>query len=108
MSFRVELSLLARRNLKEIAIWSTEHFSAQQTMRLLDGFDRALKTLESDPTRFAEAAETEWFSKALRELVFGVGRSRTHRLIFSVEGEVVRIHAIRHFAQDYLSPDDVS
>jgi len=42
-----------------------------------------------------------------RELHYGSGRRTTHRVLFRVlEHNVVEVMAIRHFAQQDVTPDD--
>jgi hypothetical protein len=42
----------------------------------------------------------------LRQLLFGRRRG-VYRILFTIDGQTVTIHRVRHAAQDRLSPDDV-
>ena len=42
-----------------------------------------------------------------REKLFGLGKSRTHRVVFRVTPAAVELVAVRHLAQDDLTPLDL-
>ena len=107
MTHHVVMLPRARRQLYESAMWWSEHRSAKQTARWVDGFEEVLSTLQEDPERFALAPEDDAFSFTVRQLLFGLGRHKTHRAVFEVRDNQVLIHAIRHFAQADLVPNDL-
>ena len=43
----------------------------------------------------------------LREAYFGAGRTKTHRLIFAIDGDVIRVRTVRSFSQPELTPADL-
>lgn len=92
--------------MKEATIWWAENRSEEQATRWYEGFLRSLTTLEEDPQRALLARENESFPIELRELRYGLGRSKTHRAIFTIRSDRVVIYAIRHLAQDDLGADD--
>lgn len=107
MTYRVVMLPRAKRQLYESALWWSEHRSAEQAARWMEGFEEALSTLQEDPERFALAPEDDAFSFIVRQLLYGLGRKKTHRAVFEVRDDQVLVHAIRHLAQADLSPDDL-
>ena len=65
-----------------------------------------MATLEQSPDRCPLADEAGDFGLDLRELLYGRRRG-VYRILFTIDGQTVTIHRIRHAAQDRLSPDDV-
>ncbi|MET0397443.1 MAG: type II toxin-antitoxin system RelE/ParE family toxin [Longimicrobiaceae bacterium] len=66
----------------------------------LDGLLAALETLSSMPERCARAPENDAFEEEIRQLLY-----RSHRILFTVQGDKVHILHIRHVAQDRLRPE---
>lgn len=108
MTRRVELLPQARRQLYEAAWWWREHRSAEQAARWLAGMELAIASLRSDAERFPFAAEAAAVGVPLRQSLFGLSGRPTHRLVFEIEDDRVLIYAIRHLAQQELTPDDIS
>lgn len=106
MRFRVEISPQARIELCNSALWWAEHRSRDQAAKWLKGFQSALRLLSHNPDRWPLAPENGVVPFELREMLYGVGRRKTHRAIFRIrEGRVV-VYAIRHLAQDALTAED--
>jgi len=59
------------------------------------------------PRRCSYAEERESYSGELRQLLFGVGRSATHRILFAIEKQAVYILRVRHISQQDLGEDDL-
>lgn len=97
----------ARRQLYESARWWAQHRSREQAARWLDGLEQALASLEDNPERCGLAGENDAFSFTLRQLLYGLGRKKTHRAVFEVRDNEVIVYAIRHVAQKDLTPDDI-
>lgn len=106
MKYTVIITDPARDQLLDIARWWAENRSAEQALRWYDGFWQSLQSLASSPERHRLARENDRFKDELREFYYGLSR-RTHRAIFRIDGDVVRVLAIRHLAQDDIGPDDV-
>lgn len=65
-----------------------------------------IAALEADPHRYPQAEDAGEVSVDLREMLCGPGR-QIHRVIFTVDGDTVNVHRVRHAAQDRLQPGDV-
>lgn len=105
MIYRITVLPRARLQLVEQALWWSEHRSAEQASRWLEGFERALATLEKNPQRCAVARENDAFDAVIRELRYGLGVRPTHRAVFEIRGDEVLIFSVRHLAQRDLTPE---
>jgi plasmid stabilization system protein ParE len=103
----VRTTTTAKRHLHEKYRWLQEHVSQREADRWYDGLLRALDKLGHRPERFTVIHEESDFGVQLREMLYGIGRRKTHRIIFAVRPEAVIVHAIRHVAEDELTPDDL-
>ena len=97
----------AELQLYEAALWWSENRNPDQAFRWLEGFEHAIQALAENPARYGFAPENEAFPFSLRQLNYGLGKHRTHRAVFEIRKESkVLVHAIRHLAQEEMSPDD--
>ena len=67
----------------------------------------AIALLESNPLRYAAAAENDRFPIELRQINFGIGRRLTHRLVYTIRPDFVVVYAVRHLAQADIGLDDL-
>ena len=96
---KVKFSPAARADLKEIGRFSRHEFGAQVAQRYLHGFEEAFVLLRAHP----EAGPVrEEYGAEIRCLMH-----RRHRVLYRLEGDVVRIAAIIHHARN-VSPDDLA
>jgi hypothetical protein len=65
-----------------------------------------LVRLADAPERWPRSPEAASFPYEIRDLYFGVGARPTHRAVFCVRDQLILVVAVRHLAQDTLSPDD--
>jgi plasmid stabilization system protein ParE len=70
------------------------------------GLLRAVRTLANNPERCPLADEAADLGVDLRELHYG-RRRNIWRILFTIEGQTVRILRVRHAAQDRITSDDV-
>lgn len=106
MAYRVQLLPQARIQLFKAVAWWAEHRSTEQAGKWLDRFEAALSELAKDPERWPLATENGEVAGELREMHFGIGRSKTHRAIFGIRNNKVVVYAVRHLAQDNLTAED--
>lgn len=108
MTFRVVILPTAKRQLYESATWWAEHRSTEQAWKWLDGFEAALQMLSDSPERHLLAPEdVEFPSRTIRQLPYGLSGKKTHRAVFEIRGNDVLVHAVRHLAQQDLTPDEL-
>ncbi|SRR5579871_6383083 len=70
------------------------------------GLLTAFKSLETNPERCPFADEAHELGLDLRQLLYG-RRQRIYRILFTIDGNMVMIHRVRHAAQDRLGPHDL-
>lgn len=73
----------------------------------LEGFDQALASLAQNPERCTLARESDAFRIELRELHYGLRSKATHRAIYSIHRDEVIVYAVRHLAQQELTPQEL-
>jgi len=107
MTFRIVILPRAKRQLYESALWWSEHHSTEQAIQWLNGFEAALAALKEKPTHHNRAIEDEEFTdRTIRQMLYGLSRKKTHRVLFEVCGQDVVVYAIRHLAQSELDVED--
>jgi plasmid stabilization system protein ParE len=104
---RVLILPRAEEQLLASALWWSEHHSADQASRWLDGFESAIAGLSVDPERLQLAPENPLFPFEVRQLLYGLRARKTHRAVFEIRGEEVIVFAVRHLHQRDISPEDV-
>ena len=97
----------AKRDIRAAYDWWKENRSASQAERWYRGILAASRSLRNNPQRCSPAAESDLLSAGIRQLLFGLGRRPTHRLVFTIEDATVIILRVRHTSQDALSSDDL-
>ena len=93
MKFLVEISPFAIQN----AVAAFEYIALDSPDRAVawyQGLIAAIDTLSSLPRRCRKAPESEALTVDVRQLMYG-----SHRILFTIEGDRVRVHAIRHAAR---------
>ena len=66
--------------------------------------NEAVAGLLPDPGRHSLREDPAVQGMGLRQRTFGVGRKRTHRLVFRIDGDVVRLMTVRGLTQRDLTP----
>lgn len=69
--------------------------------------ESAIQSLAEGAERFPLAAESAEFEFPLRQMTFGISRRPTHRVLYSLQDDRVLVYAVRHLAQDDLTPGDL-
>jgi plasmid stabilization system protein ParE len=106
MNYQVRLTSHAESELVRSALWWAEHRSAEQALRWLDGFEKAIRSLAHNPENRPLARESDWHEESLSQLVYGLGQKPTHRAVYRICGDTVEVLTIRHLAQRDLQPGD--
>lgn len=101
--YRVILTGPARRDIQDIHDWWASHRSVQQAAQWYLGLYAAISTLVDMPLRCPLAPETDLLPQSIRQLLFGIGPRRTHRIIFTVHNKDVVVLRVRHMAQNELA-----
>lgn len=97
-----------RRSLDDTANWWSENRSPQQADRWEAASILALRSLETRPDRCPLIPEHKTFPFEARNHCFGVGRRKTHRIVFAIRPrDIVYVLGVYHLSRDWLSLDDI-
>ncbi len=107
MSYEIQILPRAAAELRAIVLWWSEHRSLEQARRWMIGVDAVITALANRPERHPLAQESDRFPFEVRELQYGVGRRKTHRVLFAIREDVVRIYSVRHLAQDFVTAEEL-
>src|ERR671933_3027228 len=111
MKYRIEISSVAETEADSAFLWISQVASSEIASHWYKGLLKAMESLSDIPKRCPLARENEYFTKDIRQLLYGRGRS-TYRILFTiVEGEdvsTVRILHLRHAAQQTLGESQES
>jgi hypothetical protein len=105
MIYKVVLQRLAVIDLQGYFEFAARH-SLPDAQRWLDRFHAALQTLEERPERCSLAWEDDKVDVGLREFLFGK-RPYVFRVIFTIDGDTVRILRIRRSQRRTLSAKEI-
>ena len=100
--FKVLIIATAESDIQSAADWWKQNRSAQQAEHWYDGIYTAIKTLSENPERCSLAAENEHTKQEIRQLLFGVSKKPTHRVLFYVDKRSVVVFRVLHTAQATL------
>ena len=104
MQFEVALTSKAQSQLQKSYEWYVEH-APEYAADWYNGFLDVLSSLESNPERCGLARESDRFSIPLHDILYGVGRKKTHRAVFAIRPGKVVVYSIRHTSQQDLNLD---
>ena len=105
MNYPVLFVQRAEQNILAALTWYQKN-APDVSARWHKSLNSTLRRLRENPDQFPLAHETETFPYRLREVLFGAGRRKTHRILFVVRPNAVVIYAIRHVAQNDFDPLD--
>jgi len=98
VSYRIVVTLTARTDAVEAFRWIAEQ-SPDAAARWYAGFQRAIAKLSRNPERHPVAEEeSEQAGITLRQMLYGRRRG-IYRILFSIQGETVTVHSVRHSAR---------
>lgn len=94
MMFKVIVTGPAKQDLHTNRIWWAEHHSQEQSTRWYVGISDAMYSLDTMPERCSYATEFDLRSREIRQMLYGTGRKNTHRIVFSIDGDLVVIYRV--------------
>jgi|tagenome__1003787_1003787.scaffolds.fasta_scaffold19282435_1 plasmid stabilization system protein ParE len=97
----------AERDIRSAHDWWSRNRSTEQADRWYNNVYKAIETLRSMPERCPPAPESKLYPSGLRQVSFGIGKRPTHRIVFTVEQDLVTILRVRHASQQNLTADDL-
>ena len=107
MKLRVVISRRAEDDVQQAHDWWAEHRSAEQASRWYEGLMRAMNQLAAKPLECPRAIESSGVAIEVREMLFGVGRKPSHRVLFTIRPDSILVLCVRHVSQDAVSPDEL-
>src|SRR6266478_4607417 len=108
MSRRVVITQQAEPEMQSAFDWWAAHRSKLQADRWYAGLAKAIGDLSENAESHSLSRERDRFACEIRDLLFGLGRRPTHRVVFTIRGAEVVVLTVRHAAQPELSPDDIA
>lgn len=106
MRYRVRIAHRAAKDIAAAVAWY-ERQGSRLGIKWFAGIEAAINSLAFQPERCGLAHETDAFAFDLREMLYGSGRRKTHRILYRIEAATVEVIAVRHAAQRDLMPEDV-
>jgi plasmid stabilization system protein ParE len=97
----------AKRDIQESYDWWSGNRSAEQSNRWYVGIHAAVKSLQQHPERCSIALENDLLAQGVRQLLYGLSRRPTHRIVFTIDGDKVVVLRVRHVSQDVLTGADI-
>ena len=105
MTYLIEISSVAEAEADSAFLLLSQMTSPEKAREWYEGLLKAIESLSAMPKRCPIARENQYFSKEIRQLLYGKGRN-SYRIILTIaESEdvsAVRILHIRHAAQQTL------
>ena len=103
MKYRVVVTARARADALKAFLWLADQ-SPDVAERWYAGLEKAIGTLKTFPKRHSIAEdESEQLGVTVRQMLYGRRRG-IYRVFFSVEGDTVTLHYVRHSAQGLIEP----
>jgi plasmid stabilization system protein ParE len=105
MAYRIELSPTAIADMGSAVSWMIENISPEKAGQWLTGCYETIQTLEQFPDRCPRAPEAMYLEMDIRQLKYS--ELSVYRILFTIERQsedegLVRVHRVRHHAQDRL------
>ena len=102
---RVQITKPTQADIEEAFIWWSDNRSASQATQWYQQIIEAIATLQRMPDRCPLVPELALSMTGIRQLLFGVGRHPTHRIIFVIEDDLVTVLRVRHHRQGEIGPE---
>ena len=102
MKYLVRYSATAETEAEEAYLWIHQQ-SPFYAAKWLAGLLEAIASLDSNPESYPLAHEADTFHKPIRQLLYGKRRG-IYRILFEIEGDVVKVLHIRQGARTFLEP----
>jgi len=107
MGLDVFLTRQALADVDDIREWWSQNRSAEQAIRWHEACETAIDSLTYRAVNCPRAYEARNLPVEMRQLAFGVGRRRTHRLLFAIRPDKIIVYRVQHLAQREITIDDL-
>ena len=105
--FKIVITIVAEADIDEAFEWWREHRSREQADRWYRGIVPAIQSLSQSADRRPRAKEADRLGVDIREFYFGIGLKPTHRVIFIIEHDAVKVLRVRHLSRGSLQLSDL-
>ena len=105
--YQVVATINAKREIMASRRWY-EEIDAEIAARWYDGLNLTLRSLSDNPGGWQRSPEFETDHREIRRAIYRSGRKSTYTILFSIEGEIVRIVSVRRSSQRPIEPDDLA
>jgi plasmid stabilization system protein ParE len=95
MTYRVEISAQVDSDAHAILEWLRSQHATDAAVAWFRGLGSAIDSLAQFPSRCPLAPENREFDFEVRQLLYG-RKAHLYRVLFTIEGDVVRVLHIRH------------
>ena len=106
MSFRVQFSNRAKRDVREIASWIKSR-SSKGAISWLNALEMSVTELSKNAMSSTPAPEVEDVGIDLRQRLFKTRRGNTYRLVFIIREKDIQVLTVRGTGQDLLTQSDL-
>lgn len=103
MTFSVEITASADRDIQAAYEWWRDNRSPEQALRWYEAIYPAMDSLKKMPRRCPMVREEHGFAGEVRELSFGLSHPPSHRIIFEVRDDLVVILHVRGASRQDMS-----
>lgn len=101
--YKIVITKLAERDIEIAFQWWSENRSPAQAVKWYGSILSTIETLREMPDRCPYASEADKLKLPVRQLLFGVSKRPTHRILFELVNDEVRVLRVRNAAQDALT-----
>ncbi len=99
MTYAAVVESSARQDIDDAYRWMAQNISPESgALWYLDIYG-AMDSLKNFPARCGLAIENQFFKEEIRQLICG-----KYRILFEIDGEIVRVLHVRHSARKPLKP----
>jgi plasmid stabilization system protein ParE len=102
MAYKVRITREAEADLRSIGDYIVAQHAPTAARRFVKSLRRRIAALKTFPEGYGKAPEAEAAGTDLRQVIHGM-----YRVLYTVEGQIVTIHAIRHGARRPLRADEL-
>jgi plasmid stabilization system protein ParE len=102
MAHKVRITPEAEADLRSIGDYIVAQHAPDAARRFVQSLRRRIASLKTFPETYGFAPEAQAAGVELRQLIHGM-----YRVLYTIEGKTVTIHAVRHGSRRPLRPDEL-
>lgn len=106
MTYKLVITDRAFEQLDAGYVWYQQN-APQVAASWFNGWVDALGDLCLEPDRYPLAHESPLFPFPIHQLLYGVGKKKSHRALFVIRSRAVVVLTIRHLSQQDFTPDQL-